>query len=50
MLLGGFAGSLRHMVGDVLTYMKFRPLWPLSSREISFCLFKSSDRRVNSLR
>ncbi|RLF03000.1 MAG: hypothetical protein DRK00_09305 [Thermoprotei archaeon] len=46
--LGGFAGSLGHIVGDALTCMKFKPFWPLNSREVGFCFFKSSDKRVNS--
>lgn len=47
--LGGFTGTLAHILGDAFTHMKFRPLWPLSSREVGFGWFRASDERVNRL-
>lgn len=42
-------GFLCHILGDLLTYSSFPPLWPLVRREVSFKLFKSNDKTVNSL-
>jgi len=48
----GFAtcllGCLCHILGDLLTYMSFPPLWPFVRKEVSLRLFRSSDRAVNS--
>jgi len=48
----GFAtcllGYLCHILGDLLTYMSFPPLWPIVKKEVSLRLFRSSDRAVNS--
>lgn len=42
-------GFLCHIVGDLLTYLSFPPLWPIVKREVSLKLFKSDDKAVNSL-
>jgi len=47
--LGGFGGTLSHILGDLMTYAKFRPLWPLSSREFAFGWFSARDVRVNKV-
>lgn len=51
-LLIGFTvcllGFLCHILGDLLTYSSFPPLWPAVKREVSLKLFKSSDKVVNS--
>jgi len=48
----GFAtcllGYLCHILGDLLTYMSFPPLWPIVKKEVGLRLFRSSDRAVNS--
>ena len=48
----GFAtcllGYVCHILGDLLTYMSFPPLWPIIKKEVSLRLFRSSDRAVNS--
>lgn len=48
----GFAtcllGYLCHILGDLLTYMSFPPLWPIAKKEVSLNLFRSGDRAVNS--
>ncbi|NHW44925.1 MAG: metal-dependent hydrolase [Candidatus Verstraetearchaeota archaeon] len=41
-------GYLCHILGDLLTYMSFPPLWPVVKKEVSLRLFRSSDRAVNS--
>ncbi|WP_225876137.1 metal-dependent hydrolase [Infirmifilum lucidum] len=46
---GGFAATLTHMLGDVFTYSKFKPLYPLSHKEVALGLFASSDPRVNNI-
>jgi len=47
--LGGITGTWSHLVGDLLTFMGFKPLWPLSNKEIALKLFRSSDKRINRL-
>ncbi|MBC7114903.1 MAG: metal-dependent hydrolase [Archaeoglobi archaeon] len=44
---GSAIGMISHILGDLLTLMKFRPLWPLSKRTFSFGLFRSENRIVN---
>jgi len=41
-------GYLCHILGDLLTYMSFPPLWPIVKKEVSLRLFRSSDKAVNS--
>lgn len=43
-----FLGYLCHILGDLLTFMSFPPLWPMVKKEVSLRLFRSSDRAVNS--
>jgi len=43
----GFIGVVSHMIGDTLTYMPFKPLWPFDKREISFGLCSAGDKVVN---
>jgi len=47
--IGGFSGTIAHMFGDILTYQKFRPLWPLSNNNIALGLFRSNDKSINLL-
>lgn len=42
-------GILAHLVGDVLTPMGIRPLWPLSSRSFSLSLTRAKNPIMNSL-
>ncbi len=42
-------GVLTHLLGDMLTYRPFAPLYPLARRKFSLKLFHSSDRHVNSV-
>ncbi len=42
-------GVLTHILGDLLTYRSFAPLYPLVRRRFSLKLFHSSDRHVNSV-
>jgi inner membrane protein len=47
--LGAFGGILLHILGDLLTYRAFAPLYPLSKRKIAFGLFRSDNAIVNRL-
>ncbi|OYT32223.1 MAG: hypothetical protein B6U94_00060 [Thermofilum sp. ex4484_79] len=47
--VGGFSGTLVHMLGDLFTYWKFQPLWPLSKKAIAFRFFKANNKGINSL-
>lgn len=46
--LAGFGGVVVHILGDVMTYMKFAPLYPISRREVALGLFRSNDPDVNN--
>lgn len=47
--LAGLLGFLCHIVGDLLTYSSFPPLWPVIRKEVSLKFFKSNDKIFNSL-
>ena len=47
--LGGFMGVILHLLGDILTYMPFKPLWPFSQKSVAFCLFKADSKVVNTV-
>ncbi len=46
--LGGFLGTLGHMLGDLLTYTKFRPLWPLSGKKFGLGLYRADNPKLNN--
>lgn len=43
----GFGGVICHLLGDALTHMKFKPLWPFSDREVGLGWFGSGNKHVN---
>jgi len=43
----GFTGIMSHLLGDMLTYMAFKPLWPLNDTEISLGLVAASNPLLN---
>lgn len=45
--LSGFMGVVSHLIGDMLTYHAFKPLWPLSDREVALGLCPAGSRTVN---
>jgi|Deesub1362B_J571_1020462.scaffolds.fasta_scaffold00102_84 membrane-bound metal-dependent hydrolase YbcI (DUF457 family) len=45
--LGSFIGVTSHIIGDLLTVMRFKPFWPLIRKEISLGLFSSENKLVN---
>ncbi|RLI19434.1 hypothetical protein DRO49_00515 [Candidatus Bathyarchaeota archaeon] len=40
-------GVVSHLLGDMLTYHPFKPLWPLSQREVALKLCSADNRLVN---
>lgn len=42
-----FLGFTCHIAGDLMTYMKFPPLWPVVKREVSLGLFRSDSSLAN---
>ena len=47
--IAGFGGTLIHILGDIFTYMKFKPLTPFSQIEIGLGLFRANDPTMNKL-
>lgn len=47
--LGAFGGIILHILGDLLTYRAFAPLYPFSKRKMALGLFKSDNVIVNKL-
>lgn len=45
--IAGFGGTISHLIGDALTYSKFKPFYPFSNREVAYGLFKASSKVVN---
>ena len=45
--LAGFGGVILHLLGDLMTYMAFKPLYPFSSREVAFGWFRSDNIFAN---
>jgi len=47
--VGAFGGIVLHILGDLLTYRSFAPLWPVSKRKVAFGLFRSDNPIANKL-
>ena len=45
--ISGFGGVVCHLLGDAFTYMKFKPLWPFSDREVGLGWFEAGNKRLN---
>jgi len=45
--MGAFLGTICHLLGDMLTYMPFNPLWPFREMEVALEKFESNDKIVN---
>lgn len=45
--MGAFLGSACHLLGDLTTHMKFKPLAPFLNAEIALDWFDSNDKGVN---
>ncbi|MEM3736597.1 MAG: metal-dependent hydrolase [Candidatus Bathyarchaeia archaeon] len=46
--IAGFGGTVSHLLGDLLTYSPFKPLYPFSNREVALGLFKASNKVMNA--
>ena len=46
--IAGFSAIIIHILGDILTYMPFAPLWPFYKKKVSLKLFRSSNRYANN--
>ncbi|KYK23246.1 hypothetical protein AYK25_10205 [Thermoplasmatales archaeon SM1-50] len=45
--ISGFLGVMLHLLGDLMTYQKFKPLWPFDQREIAYGFFESKSDTAN---
>jgi len=45
----GFTGIVTHLIGDMLTHMKFKPLWPFRDYEVAMGLVGSANQQANNL-
>ena len=45
--ISGFMAIVSHMIGDMFTYMAFKPLWPFDHRLISWGFCRASNPAVN---
>lgn len=46
--VAAFGGTMSHLLGDALTHMKFKPLWPFSKVEVGLGRFESGSKQANS--
>jgi len=44
----GFTGITTHLLGDMLTHMAFKPLWPFRDTEISLGLVSAANQEANN--
>lgn len=44
---GGFMGVMLHLLGDVMTYMGFKPFWPISQKEVALKKFRANNKTAN---
>lgn len=45
--IGGFMGIMLHLLGDLMTKMPFKPLWPFNKKEIALKKFYSNSETAN---
>jgi len=46
--VAGFLGIMTHLLGDLMTYQSFKPLWPFNKKDISYGFFKASNKEANN--
>ena len=44
----GVTGIITHLVGDMLSYMPFKPLWPFRETTISYGIFSADNQDANN--
>lgn len=45
--IGGFMGIMLHLLGDVMTHMKFKPFYPFSHKEYAWGWFLAKSKTAN---
>ena len=45
--ISGFLGVMLHLLGDLMTYQPFKPLWPFDDREVSYGFFAAKSKTAN---
>ena len=45
--IAGFSGVMLHLLGDVMTYMTFKPFYPFSQKEIAYGFFPAKSKTAN---
>ena len=45
--VSGFLGVVLHLLGDLMTYQKFKPLWPFNKKEIAYGFFEAKSKIAN---
>ena len=44
----GFMGVMLHLLGDIMTHMAFKPLWPFKDNEVAWHWFKADNSAANN--
>jgi len=45
--ISGFGAIMTHLLGDVMTFHKFKPFYPFDSREIAYGFFPANSEKAN---
>jgi inner membrane protein len=46
--IGGFMGIMLHLLGDIMTFSKFKPLYPISRKKIAWKWFYADSNHANN--
>ena len=47
--IAGFLAIVTHMLGDLMTFQKFNPLWPFKQKYLSYGLFEAKNKVANNI-
>ncbi|PNX47268.1 MAG: hypothetical protein BV457_06035 [Thermoplasmata archaeon M9B1D] len=47
--IAGFLAIVIHMLGDLMTFQKFNPLWPFKQNYLSYGLFEAKSKAANNI-
>ena len=45
--IAGFLGIMTHLLGDLMTYQEFKPLWPIKQTKLSYGFFEAKSKAAN---
>jgi membrane-bound metal-dependent hydrolase YbcI (DUF457 family) len=45
--IAGFLGIMTHLLGDLMTYQSFKPLWPFNQKKLSYGFFEAKSKTAN---